>query len=438
MGSRRSAGCLHPPGREGRESNRLHKRVNFVFRPRFLRESNEKNLTKGRAPPAGPRLPACRTAFDLLKVCCDPEKVGAHLEKVAAHLLKVRAHFGKVIAHFARVPADLLKVGSGFQWRLPAPARVKRRPAKMKRLSSAVLFLYSSHMHPIHITAALTSLIAAVVFGLAVHRLKLPANERLVWLAALIALPLQPIAFYFVRVPLDHWLVAQIGAGSHAYAWLVTLYAPLTEEAAKLLPLLVPAILRDIRRENVARYALAIGVGFAIGEMWFVADRVARVPQFAGVPFYQFGGYVNERLMTCVFHSAFVSLSLLGLRRNLALGFAGAAALHWLGNFPISLMNWNVGGLGKANWSIIIQLFIVFYLVVAAAWLWRLAYGFGSLKRMLYGRRKCPTCDSEYDPSFLAINAFDRRYERCPHCKRWQWTMPAVKEPAASGPDVRQ
>lgn len=293
-------------------------------------------------------------------------------------------------------------------------------------------------MHSIHITAALTSLIAAVVFGLVIHRMKMQANERLVWLAALIALPLQPLAFYFVRVPLDHWLVSHVGAGSRAYAWLVTLYAPLTEEAAKLVPLLVPAILRDIRRENVARFALAIGLGFAIGEMWFVADRVARVPQFAGLPFYQFGGYVNERLMTCVFHSAFVSLSLLGLRRNLALGFAGAVALHWLGNFPISLMNWNVGGFGKANWSIIIQLFLVFYLVGAMAWLWRLAFGFGSLKRMLYGRRQCPACGSEYDPSFFAVNAGTKRYERCPHCKRWQWTTPAVNESTASGPDVRQ
>ena len=286
-------------------------------------------------------------------------------------------------------------------------------------------------MHPILITAALTSLIAAVVFGIVIHRIKLPANERLVWLAALIALPLQPLAFYLVRVPLDHWLVAQVGAGSRAYTWLVTLYAPLTEEAAKLVPLLVPAIFRDIRRENVARFALAIGVGFGIGEMWFVADRIARVPQFAGLPFYQFGGYVNERLMTCVFHSAFVSLSLLCLRRNLALGFAGAVTLHWLGNFPISLMNWNVGGLGKANWSIIIQLFLVCYLVAAMAWLWRLAFDFGSLKRMLYGRRQCPACGSEYDPSFFAINAGARRYERCPNCERWQWTMPVTTKPLA-------
>jgi hypothetical protein len=82
---------------------------------------------------------------------------------------------------------------------------------------------------------------------------------------------------------------------------------------------------RDIRAANYfARYALAIGLGFAIREMWFVADRIARVPEFSVVPWYQFGGYVGERLMTCGLHSAFVAVGLWQLRRRFALGVAGA------------------------------------------------------------------------------------------------------------------
>jgi hypothetical protein len=181
-------------------------------------------------------------------------------------------------------------------------------------------------MHGIHVTAFLATITAVVVFGMAIHKLRLPVNERLVWLAALLALPLQPLAFYYVRVPLDHWLVFQMGSTTPGYAWLTSLYAPLTEEAAKLLPLLLPAIFRDIRPPNFVRYALAIGVGFAIGEMWFVADRIARVPQYAGLPFYQFGGYAIERFMTCAFHSAFVSVSLWCLRGRYVFGFAGAVS----------------------------------------------------------------------------------------------------------------
>jgi len=159
-----------------------------------------------------------------------------------------------------------------------------------------------------------------------IHKLRLPANERLLSLAATVALPLCPLAFFLVRLPLDHWLVAQLGATSAAYKWLATFYAPLTEEPAKLIPLLIPAIRRDLNARNFVRYALAIGVGFAIGEMWLLADRVARMPAFAALPFYQFGGYVSERLMVCMFHSAFVAVALWRWRRRFAFGVASAAA----------------------------------------------------------------------------------------------------------------
>src|SRR5262249_40561836 len=151
---------------------------------------------------------------------------------------------------------------------------------------------------------------------------------------------------------LDHWLVAQLGARSVAYKWLKTFYAPLTEEPAKLIPLLIPAIRRDLDARNFVRYALAIGVGFAIGEMSLIAHFIAHRPALAALPFYQFGGYVSERLMTCVFHSAFVAVALWRWRRRFALGVAGAAALHWLGNFPLSLMAWNAGGLGPTFWTV--------------------------------------------------------------------------------------
>lgn len=276
----------------------------------------------------------------------------------------------------------------------------------------------------IYPAAALTSGIAAALFGTFIFKLRQPADGRLLWLAALIALPLQPFAFYFVRVPLDHWLVAQLGSSSATYTWLSSLYAPLTEEPAKLVPLLLPAIFRDVRRENFVRYALAIGVGFAVGEMWFVADRIARVPALAVLPFYQFGAYMNERLMTCVFHSAFVSVALWRLQRRFALGFAGAVALHWLSNFPVFLMAWNVGGLGKTFWMVSIQCFLVLYFFAALAWLSFCAFGQVVPTWIIYGPRRCPECETDYDAPLFALNFGSTRYERCPHCRRWHWTKP--------------
>lgn len=277
-------------------------------------------------------------------------------------------------------------------------------------------------MHGIYLAALLTTCIAVGVFGALIRKLPMPANGRLLILASAVALPLQPVAFYLVRLPLDHWLVARLGSSSATYHWLTSLYAPLTEEPAKLIPLLIPAIRGDIRATNFVRYALAIGVGFAIGEMWFVAERVARAPAFAALPFHQFGGYMVERLMTCVFHSAFVSVALWRLRRRFAWGFAGAMALHWLGNFPLLLMAWNAGGLGKTVWAVIVQCWLLFYFIAAAALLSSFALGRVVPKAVFYGRRHCPECDKDYDPPLFAFNFGSTRYEPCPHCRRWHWT----------------
>jgi hypothetical protein len=287
-------------------------------------------------------------------------------------------------------------------------------------------------MQGIYLAAILTTGIAAAIFAPLIHRLTMPANERLVWLAAVVALPLQPLAFYLVRVPLDHWLVAQLGSTSLTYQWLTSFYAPLTEEPAKLVPLLIPAIYRDIRTTNFVRYALAIGVGFAIGEMWFIADRVAHVPAYAGLPFYQFGGYLGERLMVCLFHGAFVSVALWRLRRQFALGFAGAATLHWLGNFPLLLMAWNVGGLGKTFWTIVIQVWLLFYVFGALALLSYFTFGRVVPGRMIFGRRQCPECHHDYDAPFFGLNFGPTRYERCPHCRHWHWTK-AFSDKTSSG-----
>lgn len=280
-------------------------------------------------------------------------------------------------------------------------------------------------MPGIYLTALITTAVAMAGFGTLIYKLRQPADARLLWVAAAVALPLQPLAFYLLRVPLDHWLAAQLGAKSSAYQWLVTLYAPLTEEPAKLLPLLLPSIRRDLRVDNFVRYALAIGLGFAVGEMWFVAEKVTHQPALAALPFYQFGGYFSERLMTCVFHSAFVAVALWQLRRRFALGVAGAMALHWLGNFPISLMAWNVGRMGKAFWSGIVLLWLLFYLAGAIVFLVCLTMGRTALGVLLHGRRRCPECAREYDaPILLGFNFGSTRYERCPHCRHWHWTTP--------------
>ena len=274
-------------------------------------------------------------------------------------------------------------------------------------------------MRSIYYTALITSIVALSVYGLIIYRTKSPVDRRCLWLAFLIALPLQPLAFYLIRLPLNGWLIGKLGSTSRLYEWITLFYAPLTEEPAKLVPLLVPFILRDIRRENFVRYALAIGLGFGIGEIWFVAGRIANNPQFAAIPFWQFTGFINERLMVCLLHAAFVSVALWRLRDKFLPGEAGAMALHFFGNFPIYLMHKNLFGIGTTAWSLIVNVWVGLYFFGGIALLTYFVYGKAGVGRFIFGKTRCPECDAVYDSPLLAFNLGARRYEKCSRCKKW-------------------
>ena len=109
--------------------------------------------------------------------------------------------------------------------------------------------------------ACITFALGLAVFGSILRRLT-PREER--WLVAgclAATLPMSWAMFHGVRLPLDGWLKSTLGEGE-MLRWLRTAYAPLTEEPAKLWPLALPWVRKAIRRENVARIALALGLGF--------------------------------------------------------------------------------------------------------------------------------------------------------------------------------
>ena len=277
-------------------------------------------------------------------------------------------------------------------------------------------------MHGIEINAALMTAIAIVVFGTFIRKMPHPVDPICLWMAALVTLPMQPLAYYCVRVPLDHACVLLLGSSSTAYQLLTSLYAPLTEEPAKLVALAIPIVRRDIQPTNFLRYSIAIGVAFAIGEMWFIAHLISKQPQYTVLPAWEFLGYSIERLLTCVFHSEFVALSLWQLRSRFILGFSLAMGAHWLSNFPILLMAWNVGGIGREAWSVIVQLWILTLFIISLAMFSFVQYGRVSPARLLFGRRTCPECMAVYDAPLFAFNFVFTRYERCPNCQHWHWT----------------
>jgi hypothetical protein len=274
------------------------------------------------------------------------------------------------------------------------------------------------------IAAAITTATALAVVG-GVLRKNTPLDERRLLLALVaLELPACALAYYAFRVHLDHHVVRPlIDPHGPWYAWVVLLYAPLTEEPAKLWPLLIPSLRRRVTAANAARVGFALGLGFGVGELWFIADRIAASGKSVELAWYGFGGFFGERLTVCVLHGAITSVALHFLPRSRA-AFAGGVlagmALHTGANAPIV-----VAALGllfsKDVWFAILAFWVPAYTMAVGALAGWLASGNLKLGATLLGKARCSLCHAVYERSLLAVNVFHKRYERCSACGRWQW-----------------
>ena len=282
-------------------------------------------------------------------------------------------------------------------------------------------------MSGIDIAAVITSLLAVAALGTLIFQL-CDANDR-TWLLGLgvLALPMSPLAYYCVRLPINALLTEWL---PHDSIWLTLCqlcYAPLTEEPAKLLPLVVawPIFKHRLNRSNIVLAAMSLGLGFAIGEIWLVASFVSRNPEYSRLPFYAFGGFLNERLSTCIAHAGFTSLALWGLQSGMprsVAGLLGAMTFHFLANFPIYLMKVDFANLGKPVWSTLTSVWLLICVIASAILLTILHAGtkrFVSL--MTTAKVKCPECGEFYRQPILGGNFGVWRYEPCGACHKWHW-----------------
>jgi hypothetical protein len=225
--------------------------------------------------------------------------------------------------------------------------------------------------------------IAAVVAGALALAFAAPffflsGGRRRRWLPVLLLvlqLPMAAAAFRFLRVPLDGWIKSVV-ADPQTYTIVTLFYAPLTEEPAKLWPIFLPFVWRHLRSENAMRLALALGLGFGIGEIGFLAERLARTPALAALPWSAFGGFVIERVLVCVWHAAFVAVPVFAAARRPALiplALLAAMALHFIGNFPIYLSAIGAFGIAREVWPLAVFGWTILYTIVLAllmAFLW--------------------------------------------------------------------
>jgi hypothetical protein len=217
-------------------------------------------------------------------------------------------------------------------------------------------------MHPIYIAAIIPTLLGLGIIGGLLYWRASKELRKLLALIVLLELPICAMAFYFIRQPLDGLLQRAISPFSDGYRLIATWYAPLTEEPAKLWVLLIPFIFRRVKRSNFVFFALAIGLGFGIGELWMLAYEFSKVPAFASLTWYAFSGFMQERLLVCFMHGAFTAAALMFFRKKLFLiGFLIALLLHYIGNFPIFLAAVNFAGLSTETWQTIVLIWVQLY-----------------------------------------------------------------------------
>ena len=223
------------------------------------------------------------------------------------------------------------------------------------------------------IAAVLTTGLALVTIGAAAWHAARPSDARVLVLAGLVALPLQPLAFYAVRLPLDGVVRAMLGLGT-AWAVVALFYAPLTEEPAKWLVLAVPAVRRALAPSNAVPLALAIGLGFGIGEIWFLTHALVTSPSYPDLPFWMFYGFVLERLEVCLLHGVFVALPIARLAQGKSFwpGALAGVVAHFVTNFPIYPAQIDVFRLGGPLWSLVLMAWIAALAAAGAIMLWRL------------------------------------------------------------------
>lgn len=283
-------------------------------------------------------------------------------------------------------------------------------------------------MHGIYPAAVVTTVVATLLWGMFLRQLADQVDRKWLGLLVVMGLPLSLGAFYGVRLPLRELVAVVLGQESSAMTAYRLWEAPLTEETAKLLPLailLLPAFRGRLTRRSVVPAAIALGLGFGLGEIWLVAQLVAESKKFADLPFYAFGGFFSERTLVCLTHAGFTVWSVLALQRGakwLPWGLGLAMCLHFSANFPIYLANIGFAGISKEVWPILVQGWVVLFLVATLLELALLHFGMADFARLTTGRATCPSCSVIYRrPLLLALNAGFKRYERCPVCKKWHW-----------------
>ena len=268
------------------------------------------------------------------------------------------------------------------------------------------------------VAAIVATLGAAGVLGAVLWQISPPGRRGVVAALVLVELPLCFLALHFVRPVWEGWVQGAVGPAW--FKWARSLSAPLTEELAKAWPLVIVWRLGYLRDTPPVALGMALGLGFGLGEVWTVAHLLSPSASVAVAHWYELGGFIQERVCVCMAHGAFTSMLVVGAARGRpGAGLAAAMGAHFVGNFPIYLA---LRFLSQRVGVIALQVWTIAFFAAMAALLVRLHTGAWAFGAALFGAVDCPRCHERYPRPFLALNFGAVRYERCAHCRTWNWT----------------
>lgn len=167
-------------------------------------------------------------------------------------------------------------------------------------------------------------------------------KNRYTWLL-FVGLPFSFAVNRLVKIPLLAWNAnaAGIPLAANLYAplwWLLVILfnAPVWEEAIKASPLLLPGLRKFRAGPRDALWAgMALGMGFGLGEIVYLASGLAVSPQFSNLPWYGFTGFLGERLVMTFGHGFMTAQLAAGWQKrgwHILSGYLTAIGLHALIN----------------------------------------------------------------------------------------------------------
>lgn len=193
--------------------------------------------------------------------------------------------------------------------------------------------------------------------------------------AFLVGLPMSALVNILVKAPVGWLWFGDSRTLTWGAAIFFLFFGALAEEAMKL----VPAMFRPLgawaasRRAAALTIGGALGLGFGVGEIAFLAVGIAADPTWAATPAWMFTGFLGERLAACLAHVVLtaVAVTLLARRRRGVLGLSAATGLHALLNVGAMAYQMKVTGAALATlWlgaNIILLVFILERLRAVAA-----------------------------------------------------------------------